>query len=230
MLGHKILDFTGKNESDNLTTKYVIDLTGDDESSNLTGKFLVASPFGGLNDLFNRSLIYIAEHNVNGVVGLIVNNPIDPMPCNINITKMFFNKKSKRFEPDELSEPTKDADNQLSLFLGGPIDPERGFIIHSSDYQNDCLAKCSNDILISCSPNTLERILDGSGPKSSLIVMGYTGWRAGQLEKEMADNLWVVTKGDANLMFQTHYELQWSTALRQVGVYEALFCGQSGRG
>jgi putative transcriptional regulator len=230
MLGRKILDFTGKTKPSNLTTKYVIDLTGDDKSSNLTGKFLIASPFVGLNDLFDKSLIYIAEHSVNGVVGLIVNNPIDPLPCNINITKMFFNKKSKRFESDELNQLANDAGNQLALFLGGPIDPERGFIIHSSDYQNDCLAKCSNDILISCSPNTLEKILDGSGPKSSLVVMGYTGWRAGQLEKEMAENLWVVTKGDANLMFQTPHELQWSAALKQVGVYEALFCGQIGRG
>jgi putative transcriptional regulator len=197
-------------------------LTGNYESNNLASKFLIASPFIGLNELFNKSLIYIAEHSSNGAIGLIVNNKIHiGKQYDENLIKVFFNNAGKKFTSPK---------PEIQIFLGGPIEPERGFIIHSNDYDKDFLAKCNDEILISCSPNTLMKILNGSGPKHSLFLMGYTVWRAGQLEQEIADNLWIIAKSDTSLMFDSRNEDKWSNALKQVGIDTSVFCGQVGHG
>jgi putative transcriptional regulator len=201
-----------------MSDKKIFDLTANYESDNLTAKFLIASPFIGLNDIFNKSLIYVTAHSPAGALGLIVNHQIlIDKKLNKNLTKIFIDDK-------------KLANADLQIFLGGPIEPERGFIIHSGEYEKDLLVRCEDDIAISCSSNTLNDILKGTGPKRSLLVMGYTGWEPGQLEKEISNNLWIVAQGDGDLLFDPHHETKWENALKTVGIDQSLFCGQVGHG
>jgi putative transcriptional regulator len=223
---HATFDFTGKDYLVDLTSKFIIDFTDSDKSSNLTGKFLVASPFIGLNELFNKSLIYVASHRADGAIGFIVNSPIESLSYDIKLPRIFSSKKLQKYRSNLDEYQTKGVE----IFLSGPNEPNRAFIMHTNYYDDDLLFKINDEIFISSSLGALENILSRSDPKNSLLLMGYTGWRAGQLEKEMGENLWVVTKGDVNLLFQTHWSLKWSEALKQVGVYEAFFCGQVGHG
>lgn len=198
--------------------KQNFDFSQQDQLNNLSGKFLIASPFVGMSEIFNKSLIYITDHNKDGAAGLIINyNLYINKKLNKSLNKMFFDDpqlKSAKFE----------------IFLGGPIEPEKGFIIHSNDYDKDLLTKCCNDISISCSVNTLKDIIKGNGPKRSLLVMGYTEWKAGQIEKEIANNLWIVAKSDVEIMFDAEYAKKWENALKSVGIDKNLFCGQIGHG
>ena len=201
MFGEQIFNFSNKNQLDNLTDK-----------------FLIASPFVGLNEVFNKSLIYITDHGEDGAVGLIINNNLFiNKKLNRNLNKMFFDDpqlKNAKFE----------------IFLGGPVDQEKGFILHSNDYDKDLLIKCSKDISISCSINTLKDIIKGSGPKHSLLAMGCTQWKAGQIEKEIANNLWIVAKGSMDIIFDTQNDKKWENALKSLGIDTKLFCGQVGHG
>lgn len=194
------------------------DLRVNNKSNNLSGKFLIASPFMSTDEIFNKSLIYITDHCSDGAIGLIVNhNLYVNKKLNKALNKMFFN------DPNLVNA-------KLEIFLGGPLDPEKGFIIHSNDYSKDLLFRCNDEISISSSTNTLKNILKGVGPKQSLLVMGYTGWNAKQLEREIENNLWIVADSDADLLFDPNHETKWQAALSKVGIDRTLFCGQIGHG
>src|SRR6476659_5036479 len=133
--------------------KNTFDLTQNNTINSLVGKFIIASPFIGLNDIFNRSLIYIADHTPEGAVGLIVNHHIYvDKNLSQDLSKIFMNETNISDEKIMIA-------SNIQIFLGGPIDLERGFIIHSSEYQEDLLTQCDNEIVISCSSKTLKNIL-----------------------------------------------------------------------
>jgi len=204
--------------------KNTFDLSQIKGASSLAGKFIVASPFIGVGDIFNRALIYIADHTSKGAVGLMVNHHIyvDKV-LGQTMTNILINDTNHDDEEIILSP-------NMQIFLGGPLDPERGFIIHSAEYKEDLLTQCDNEIAISCSAKTLKSIVTGRGPKKSLLVMGYTAWDKGQLEKEIEQNLWMVTEGDSDLIFNTRHQDKWKHALQRIGVDQSLFCGQIGHG
>ena len=194
------------------------DIRVSNKSNNLSGKFLIASPFVSNDEIFNKSLIYVTDHNENGAVGLIVNH-------NIYVNKKLNKTLSKMFFDD-----SKVSNAKLEIFLGGPLDPEKGFIIHSNDYNKDLLFKCNDEISISSSTKTLKNILKGVGPKRSLLVMGYSGWSAKQLEEEIEQNLWIVADSDIDLIFNPNHDTKWDKALKGVGIDRSMFCCQIGHG
>jgi putative transcriptional regulator len=198
--------------------KQNFDLKNKSKTNSLKGKFLVASPFGGFNQIFNKSLIYITEHANNLITGMIVNqNVVLDKKLTKIIGKVFFNDPSI-------------VGSTLEIYLGGPVNTEKGCVIHSSEYRNGRITKCSEDISISYNVEAVRDILQGKGPKQSLVVMGYTTWKQEELEKEMQQNLWIVAQGNNELIFETHYSQKWEAALRQVGIDSTLFCTQVGHG
>ena len=200
----------------------IFDLTGSHNSTNLIGKFLIASPFIGLSDIFNKSIIYIIDHNPKGAVGLIINHQIyTNNKSKVKGSRTFFSNVNGNYEPIK---------PEIRIFLGGPIDTDKGFIIHSNEYKHDLLTEPASDVYISCSPDTLNKILEGGGPKQSLLMMGYTGWEAGQLEKEIAENLWIVAEGDTALIFDVHNEDKWDNTLKKMGIDQSLFSCRVGHG
>jgi putative transcriptional regulator len=174
----------------------------------LAGKFLIASPHSASNDVFNKSLVYIASHTAQGAMGLIVNHLVNKLPAT-SVLKLF-----------------KDENNTSELvmpvYLGGPVEPERGFILHTAEYTKNLLLKAESGLAISSNIEILRDIAEGTGPKNSLFVLGYTGWTAGQLESELRKNMWIVSDSSNELIFSDN-EDKWTAALSKLGIDNSTF-------
>jgi putative transcriptional regulator len=171
--------------------------------SSLKNHFLLAMP--GLTDPnFADSVIYICEHNADGAMGLIINHQMD-----IPVKAIF----------DQLDVKYQDEFARSLLFDGGPVQRERGFILHPScDQQWESTMPISDQVSLTASKDILSDIALGVGPKDSLITLGYTGWDAGQLEQELGDNSWLTIPADADIIFNTKTAERASAAAFSIGL------------
>ena len=169
----------------------------------LTGKCLIAMP--NMNDeRFAGSLIYICSHTKDGAMGFVVN------------------KKIKEFSfadlANQLPISTIRPIAPIELHQGGPLEKVRGFVIHSTDYVKDDTIVISDNIAVSSSIDIITDIAFGMGPKENLIALGYASWAPQQLEREILNNTWLVTKPDTELMFRTKDEEKWQKAVDSIGI------------
>lgn len=172
---------------------------------NLTGKILIATPFAMEGNVFHKSLIYVIKHSDQGAIGLIFNRPVKNALAN-----NLFNKFGENFDVKDL---------ELDIHIGGPVEVERGFFLHSSEYDKNLLFKADQEaIAVSSNVQILKDIANGIGPKNSIFIVGYTGWESGQLDFELANNLWIVAEPDPVLMFAENSKDKWSTALNVLGI------------
>jgi putative transcriptional regulator len=178
--------------------------------SNLTGKILIASPYSMAGDVFHKSMIYIIRHTEAGSLGLIVNHPINQSPANSLFKKI---------------DPTMDfKDLNFEVHLGGPVETERGFFLHTNEYNKDLLFSPTNEgLAVSSNLQIIKDISNGDGPKKSLFVIGYTGWISGQLEFELENNLWLISEPDIDLIFDNSSTDKWHKALSMIGVSKSDF-------
>lgn len=160
-------------------------------SASLKGKFLVASPTIA-DPRFAHTVILIIRHDAAGAFGLIINRPVGMAEVTPEIPAA--NGKGTRPAPD--IKPM-----HFYAFLGGPVEPEKAFIIHSPDYKVDGTVKVTPHVSVTANIRILRDIAHGKGPKKTLYVVGYAGWNAGQLEKEMRQNSWYEAPVDAKLIF-----------------------------
>lgn len=188
---------------------------GDQIFDNLSGKILIASPYTLYSDVFHKSLIYILSHTKDGSSGLIVNHLMSRMPL-----KSLFNAVNDTV--------ANDTDMLLSIYLGGPVEIEKGFFLHSDEYDKNLLFKFQNNIAISSNTAILKDIAAGVGPKRSLFIVGYTGWGAGQLELELQNNFWIVSDCDQELIFSESNDEKWVVALKSLGIENAHFTAKLG--
>ncbi len=178
-----------------------------DTSNNLRGHLLIAMP--GLNDPnFDHTVTYILEHNEGGAFGLIINRPIDldmsDVMQQLSITS---------------TNPTL---NLQPVLLGGPVQPERGFVLHRSNTELSALwdssAAFDDGISVTTSSDILEALAAGNGPDPMLFILGYAGWEAGQLETEISDNAWLSVAAKPEILFETPLEDRWEASARLLGV------------
>ncbi|MFQ5469268.1 MAG: YqgE/AlgH family protein [Gammaproteobacteria bacterium] len=169
----------------------------------LTNQFLIAMP--SLEDPnFFHSVTYICEHNHEGAMGIVINRPLD-----IELGEVF----------EQMDIDSEDPDiNESPIYLGGPVQNERGFVIHRPHGVWESILRVTDDIGVTSSRDILEAIATGRGPEKSLIALGYAGWGAGQLEKEISDNTWISTPADTSIIFDTPYEQRWHAAAALTGV------------
>ena len=179
----------------------------------LAGKFLISSPYAFSSDVFNKSLIYVMSHNENGAIGLIVNRLAQTLPANA-VLKLFKDDNNH----SELSMP---------VYVGGPVEPERGFVLHTPEYNKNLLMDLSGDLAVSSNIEILRDIAHGAGPQHSLLVLGYTGWSAGQLEDELGKNMWIVSHSSSDIIFSDS-EDKWDVALSKIGINNASFSPHAG--
>jgi putative transcriptional regulator len=173
--------------------------------SNLTGKILIASPFAMEGNVFHKSLIYVIKHTNEGSVGLIFNHPINNAPAN-----SLFKKIDSKINTGDLN---------LDIHLGGPVEVERGFFLHTSEYNKNLLFNpAQSDLAVSSNAQILQDIADGTGPQNSIFIVGYTGWSAGQIEFELEHNLWLISEPNHDLIFLESPEDKWSKALATLGI------------
>ncbi len=177
----------------------------DQNFSDLTGKILIASPFAMEGNVFHKSLIYVIKHANEGSIGLIFNRPVRSALAN-----NLFNKVDTDFNFDKL---------ELNIHIGGPVEVERGFFLHSSEYDKNLLFNPNQgELAVSSNVQILQDIATGIGPKNSIFIVGYTGWGSGQLDFELANNLWIIADPDKELIFSENDSDKWTKALNIVGV------------
>lgn len=179
----------------------------------LSNHFLIAMP--ALSDPnFSQTVTYICEHNDAGAMGIIINRPME-------------------FHLDEVLEhmhidsPWAKV-NAQPVYNGGPVQSERGFVLHHPRGQWESSLDISPDIAVTTSRDVLEAIARGEGPEDSLVALGYAGWGEGQLEREMAENAWLAGPMTPDLMFHTPTPLRWRAAAALLGVNLDLMSGQVG--
>lgn len=181
----------------------------------LTDHFLIAMP--GLNDRnFHHSVTYIVEHSARGAMGIVINHPLEmtlaDMLSQLSITP--------RLPQDDLQKP---------LYLGGPVQEERGMILHTgSCKQWDSSLQASESLCVTTSRDILDAIAVGEGPEEWLVAVGYAGWAAGQLEAEIAANSWLSGRADSDIIFKMPAAQRWTAAARLIGVDMNLIPTQAG--
>ena len=171
--------------------------------NSLKNHFLLAMP--GLNDpTFSDSVVYICEHNADGAMGLIINHQMD-----IPVKAIF----------DQLKLEYQDEFGRSLLFDGGPVQRDRGFILHPScEQQWESTLAISDEVSLTASKDILSDIALGTGPEDSLITLGYSSWDAGQLEQELSENSWLTIPAEAEVIFHTDCANRASAAALCIGL------------
>ena len=172
------------------------------QAASLTGKVLVAGE-GMPDPRFQETVIYLVDHDANGAFGLVVNKPSAIGPIAALLDEL-------GIEADEYG---FDVQGSVTLHYGGPVDPDRGFVLHSADYEVDGTQQVSSGIALTFSSEVLVDIALGQGPRRSLIIFGYSGWGPSQLEGELARGDWTVTDADPDLVLGTDHESKWRRSL-----------------
>ncbi len=172
--------------------------------SSLQNHFLVAMPT--MEDpFFARSVTYICEHNKDGAMGLIINQPVE-----LSVEHLL--------EKLEIVVPEHITNLDRPVFAGGPLAQDRGFVLHASDKIWRSSTQVSDDISITTSKDILEALGRGDVPEDYLLTLGYAGWEAGQLEQELAENSWLTIPADSDILFNTPSNERWEKAVATLGI------------
>jgi len=175
----------------------------------LDNQFLIAMP-GMKDDRFARTVIYICAHSAEGAMGLIINQ-VQQMGFPDLLVQLGILKEE---ETIRLSPGTRD----LVVRHGGPVDRGRGFVLHSDDYTVESSMPVSEDVCLTATVDILRAISSGHGPRQALMALGYSGWGAGQLEQEIADNGWLTCPADSGLLFDGDIERKYDRILASIGI------------
>ncbi len=170
----------------------------------LDNQFLIAMP--SLADAnFSHTVSYICQHNAEGALAIIINRPTGMVLSNI-FEQMGIDTSSQKIQ-------------QIPVFAGGPVQKERGFIIHEKDSTSwDASISISDTTRLTSSRDILEAIAQNEGPSDFLIALGYAGWGAGQLEEEILSNAWLNTPCQQDILYHTPVKQRWSEAANQLGI------------
>ncbi|MFB0935451.1 MAG: YqgE/AlgH family protein [Propionivibrio sp.] len=182
-------------------------------SINLTDHFLIAMP--AMEDpYFAKSLVYIAEHNDQGALGVIVNRPID-----MDLATLF-KKIDVPFESAALA--------RLPVLFGGPVQTDRGFVLHRPLGNWQSTLAVNQEVGLTTSRDVLLSVGQAGHPSDMMITLGYSGWGAGQLEHELAQNAWLTVPANSRILFELPYEEKLASALELLGIDLANLAGQAG--
>ena len=174
-----------------------------DETHTLAGQLLVAMP-GMLDPDFQHTVTYICEHSETGALGITINRPLD-----MDIGEVLDQLSLKPSGPECLTQP---------VLKGGPVQSERGFVLHESPHNWESTTAVGQSIFVTTSRDILSDLAAGNGPGRVLIALGYSGWSAGQLEEEIRQNAWLTVPASSNLVFETPFDQRWSAAAQSIGI------------
>jgi putative transcriptional regulator len=191
------------------------------KSSFLDGQMLIAMP--GMSDpRFDRSVIFMCAHSDNGAMGIIVNKRA-PM--------ISFSELLERLDilPPETRIKLPDDVQSMLVQFGGPVEPGRGFVLHTSDYFSaDTSLPIDERVALTATLDILRAIAGGQGPRRSLLALGYAGWAPGQLEDEIQRNGWLSCAADEDLLFGHDLDGKYLSALHKIGVDPAMLSSEAG--
>ncbi len=170
----------------------------------LEGKLLIALP-GMPDPRFEKSVIYMCAHSLEGAMGIIINRPVEGVD---------FRELMEKLDLEVTAEV-----NDVPVLYGGPVETGRGFVLHSGDYEStDSTLPVSQDVSLTATVEILRAIGQGKGPRKALFALGYAGWGPGQIEDEIRANGWLHCDSDAALLFDADLDTRWKEALRKLGI------------
>ena len=173
------------------------------QSMNLTDHFLIAMP--AMDDpYFSRTLIYIAEHNEHGALGLIVNRPID-----MDLATLF----------EKIEVPLESPNvGRLPVYFGGPVQTDRGFVLHRPVGNWQSTLVVTSEVGLTSSRDVLQAVGKDGQPGEIMVTLGYSGWSAGQLENELVQNAWLTVPADPRILFELPFEERLPSAMETLGI------------
>jgi len=169
----------------------------------LTNQFVIAMP--SLQDPnFHRTVTYLRAHNDEGAMGIVINRPLD-----LNLAEI-------------LGHMAIDVDNEdvndMMVLQGGPVQRDRGFVIHEPAGEWDAVLAVGTEIGVATSRDILTAVAHGNGPDRAVVALGYAGWGAGQVEREVQQNAWLSGPADSSIIFDLPYDERYESAARLLGV------------
>jgi len=180
--------------------------------SNLRNHFLIAMPV--LDDTnFAHSVTLICEHSEEGAMGIVINNQL-----NLNMAEIF----------EQMDLPASEQAKSRAVLAGGPVQLERGFVLHRTGKAWNSTLTISKDISLTVSKDIIAAIASDQAPPEAVVALGYAGWGAGQLEEEIAENTWLTLEADSDIIFETPCDQRWSKAALLLGVDLNLISGTAG--
>ncbi|MFO1089138.1 MAG: YqgE/AlgH family protein [Hyphomicrobiales bacterium] len=190
-------------------------------ASFLDGQLLVAMP--GIGDpRFERTVIYVCAHSADGAMGLVVNKPAD------GIT---FGELLERLDIVSEGQPIRIDDDVATRHVqfGGPVETGRGFVLHSTDYfAAEATLPIDEGVGLTATLDVLRAIVNGRGPKKSIMALGYAGWGPGQLETEIQRNGWITVPADDEILFDPDLDTKYDRAMRKIGIDLTKLSAQAG--
>ena len=179
--------------NDNIHTRY------------LENQFLIAMP-QMLDTYFTNTVTYLWKHNEEGALGIVINKPLKACVADI-------------FAELNILCSTEDSlFREQPVLAGGPVERDKGFIIHDAGQQWESSIEVTSEITICTSRTILQDIANGSGPKNYLVALGCAGWEAGQLEREITENTWLTTPASTELIFSDNYNGKAEAAASLLGI------------
>ena len=169
----------------------------------LADHFLIAMPAMG-DPNFNETVTYVCKHDDAGALGLVVNRPID-----MSLGAVLAQLKLETADGEMAARP---------VVRGGPVEPERGFVLHRSAQPLETTIDTGGEIRVTMSPDVLDALARGELEGPALVALGYAGWAPGQLEAELGANAWLSVLADSAIVFSTPFAERWSAAVGLFGV------------
>jgi len=169
----------------------------------LAGQLLVAMPNLG-DPNFDHTVTFVCEHSADGALGITINRPLG-----VELGAVFDQLELEGATTPLASEP---------VLRGGPVQTERGFVLHESALDWQGTRQVGGAIFVTTSQDILADMAAGKGPRRALMALGYAGWGAGQLEEEICDNAWLTVPASTELVFDTPLEKRWRAAAQSIGI------------
>jgi putative transcriptional regulator len=181
----------------------------------LNNQLLVAMPTLA-DPNFSHSVTLVCEHNERGALGLVINRPLE-----MRMSEVL----------EQLSLETSDAGlRDMPVLAGGPVQRDRGFVLHRPGPQGwESTMRVSDTLHVTTSRDVLAAMAKGEGPRQAVIALGYAGWEAGQLDEELLQNAWLTVPCDESLVFELPFEQRWHAAARLLGIELSRISTQAGR-
>lgn len=174
-----------------------------DKPFSLTHQFLISMP-ALIDPFFSQSVIYICEHTHKGAIGLVINHPL---PLNLS---QVLKQMEITIEDQKVAAQT--------VLCGGPVHPERGFVIHTPSGEWQSSLRIASDICVTVSEDILSAVARNQGPEQVVFSLGYANWMPGQLEDEIQRDYWLTLPVNLEILFHVPFEKRWRMAMRQLGI------------
>ncbi len=186
------------------------------------GQFLIAMP-GMMDPRFDQTVIYMCAHTEEGAMGLVINRPADDLDVGRLLVKLgIIDEAAAAIELPE-------ALRRQPVLVGGPVEPTRGFVLHSTDYfRPEGTLPISERVGLTATLEILQDMAQGRGPEHALLALGYAGWAPGQLEGEIAQNAWLTCEADEEILFSTPLEKRYEKALAKLGIDPGFLSADAG--